>query len=251
MENLKHLTPEQRAQIERQVEMYESQEASFKREHFAVGNQNLDLIVHKFVADPQIMNSGLQVVDFLAERPELVRGKVVTDMGTGSGIIGLSAALLGAKQVYMPDLDFRATNCAWENIVLNKLDQNCQAFESDLFNNYGDRPQSDVQIFNHPFFPDQPIAGKEWTRMMLGGTELLERYFQEAPRYSTLEAIYILPWLTLAGREDNLDNDPGKRASEYGFEIVDVLHQKPVNTGIQQHLFKIYTLKRDSDLSLD
>jgi hypothetical protein len=52
-----------------------------------------------------------------------------------------------------------------------------------------------------------------------------------------------LPWLTLANNDTDIDNDPGKRAIEYGYKILKVSEQAPVKKGIQRAIFKIYELK--------
>lgn len=238
------LRPEQSLQISRQIEAYENN-YGVGLVKVPFGEQTINLKVDKYVANPEIMNSGIQLINFLAARPDLVKGKIVTDMGTGCGIIGLAAGLIGAESVFMPDIDERAVKNAQVNISALKLEKNCEAFQSDLFSNYGDRPPSDIQVFNHPFFAAPPLKDKDWTRMMLGGTQLLGRYFEEAPQYSRPDAVYLLPWLTLAGDEESLDNDPGKRAGEYGYKIIKVTEQTPVKQGLQQSLFKIYELKRD------
>lgn len=49
------------------------------------------------------------------ESPDLL------DLGTGSGILAMAAALLGAKDILALDIDPEAVNVAEENIVLNKL----------------------------------------------------------------------------------------------------------------------------------
>jgi len=51
----------------------------------------------------------------------LLEGKVVVDIGTGSGILAISAALLGAKKVYAYEIDPPSILHAAENIELNKL----------------------------------------------------------------------------------------------------------------------------------
>lgn len=209
------------------------------------GSSSLELEVDPKVGNPEIMNSGIQVVQFLAEHSDIVKDKTVNDMGTGCGIIGIAACLSGAEKVFMEDIDLHAVANARRNVQRLNLEKKSEVFVSDLFDSYGERPKVQVQIFNHPFFSAEPIPGKEWTRMMLGGTELIDRYLDEAPRYSTLDAIYIMPWFVLAENKDGtLDNDPAKRAPQHGYEIADVVEQAPVLQGVQQAPFKIYLLRK-------
>ena len=167
-------------------------------------------------------------------------------MGTGSGIIGISAALLGARKAYMADIDPRAVENAKKNIAKYRLENKCNVFQSDLFSEFNYRELSDVQIFNHPYFAAEPVKGKEWTRMMLGGTKLIADYLTQAPKYSTENALYILSLLTLAENESGLDNNPAKRTIEYDYKITKSIEQKPVKQGIQQSPFKIFELRRGS-----
>ncbi|HHX11908.1 MAG TPA: 50S ribosomal protein L11 methyltransferase, partial [Clostridiales bacterium] len=56
----------------------------------------------------------------LLER-HMKRGDVVLDIGTGSGILGIAAAKLGASRVIGGDLDQTAVQVAKENVTQNKV----------------------------------------------------------------------------------------------------------------------------------
>lgn len=51
-----------------------------------------------------------------------IKDKTVLDMGCGSGILGIGAALMGAKSILCVDIDKNATDIAAKNAVVNKLD---------------------------------------------------------------------------------------------------------------------------------
>ncbi|MFM2431572.1 MAG: hypothetical protein RLZZ511_2785 [Cyanobacteriota bacterium] len=55
----------------------------------------------------------------LADHPEQI---TIADIGCGSGVLGVGALLLGAKQIYAVDNDPLATTATQENIELNQLD---------------------------------------------------------------------------------------------------------------------------------
>ena len=57
-------------------------------------------------------------------------GKSVIDVGCGSGILGIAAALEGASSVYMCDLDSQAVEAAVKNAALNGVD--CIVEQADL-----------------------------------------------------------------------------------------------------------------------
>lgn len=50
-----------------------------------------------------------------------VEGKDVIDVGCGSGILGIAAAICGAKSVYMCDIDEQAVEFARKNALLNHV----------------------------------------------------------------------------------------------------------------------------------
>ena len=71
--------------------------------------------------------------------------KVVLDMGCGSGILGITAAKLGAKEVILSDIDSQAIEASNANIKLNKVESKCKTICGDL--DTGSK-QADVVIAN-------------------------------------------------------------------------------------------------------
>lgn len=67
--------------------------------------------------------------------PSLV-GKKVIDVGCGSGILGISASILGAKSVYMCDLDSQCIEAATLNAKFNDVDVKIE--QSDLLAKTGE-----------------------------------------------------------------------------------------------------------------
>lgn len=47
---------------------------------------------------------------YFENHPELVQGKLVLELGSGTGVAGISAALLGARQVLLSDLAYTMDN---------------------------------------------------------------------------------------------------------------------------------------------
>jgi ribosomal protein L11 methyltransferase len=65
--------------------------------------------------------------------PEVVTGEsVLLDLGTGSGILALAAAKLGASKIVATDIDPLAVRVAKENFTRNKVEEHIQVYESDL-----------------------------------------------------------------------------------------------------------------------
>ncbi len=62
------------------------------------------------------------------------KDQVVLDVGCGSGILGIGSAKLGAKKVYMTDIDQTAVDSAKENAEINDV-KNCEIICGDLLSN--------------------------------------------------------------------------------------------------------------------
>lgn len=74
------------------------------------------IVVHKGVFPPD--EAETRVLPLMAKHPELFQGKTVLEIGTGSGIISLFAAKLGAKSIVSTDISELAVACAKGNAEL-------------------------------------------------------------------------------------------------------------------------------------
>lgn len=73
-------------------------------------------------------------------------GDLVVDVGTGSGVLSISSALLGAKHVHALDLDEVAVRSAKINIKLNKVQNRVDVSQGNLLD--GVNEQADVVVAN-------------------------------------------------------------------------------------------------------
>lgn len=73
-------------------------------------------------------------------------GDTVVDIGTGSGVLSIGAALLGAKNVHALDLDEVAVRSAQENVALNKVDDKVAVFHGNLLDTV--KEPADVVVAN-------------------------------------------------------------------------------------------------------
>ncbi len=65
---------------------------------------------------------------------EYLPTETVIDVGTGSGILGIAAAKLGAKKVFMTDIDYVAVSSAKHNCELNGVGDKCEVDLNNLLN---------------------------------------------------------------------------------------------------------------------
>ncbi|PNK59977.1 50S ribosomal protein L11 methyltransferase [Psychrobacter sp. FDAARGOS_221] len=70
-------------------------------------------------------------LDWLTDQD--LKDKVVIDYGCGSGILGIAALLLGAKQVYSVDIDPQAVLATKQNAERNQVNDQLEAFLPDDF----------------------------------------------------------------------------------------------------------------------
>ncbi|MGH6769502.1 MAG: 50S ribosomal protein L11 methyltransferase [Xanthobacteraceae bacterium] len=91
-------------------------------------------------------------------------GKRVADVGTGSGILALSAARAGAASVVAIDINPNAACAAKENAGTNGLGDRVTAVCSNLLAAIAPRPHFDVILSSPPSFPGEPIdlADRAW-----------------------------------------------------------------------------------------
>ena len=74
------------------------------------------------------------------------KGDDVVDVGTGSGVLSIAAALLGAKNVTALDLDEVAVESAKQNVELNHVSEIVDVIKGDLL--HGVESQADVVVAN-------------------------------------------------------------------------------------------------------
>jgi len=67
---------------------------------------------------------------------EDLQDKVVIDYGCGSGILGIAALLLGARQVYAVDIDPQAVLATKQNAERNQVNERLLAFLPEEFSDY-------------------------------------------------------------------------------------------------------------------
>lgn len=109
-----------------------------------------EIVVFPDVMSPKYDWSGIFGVETLPD----VRGKSVLEIGCGSGIISLFAALRGADSVDAVDINPNAVANTNANFAKHDV-RNAKAFHSDLFSEVGDK-RYDLVVFNLPYHGNKP-----------------------------------------------------------------------------------------------
>eukprot|EP00775_Hariotina_reticulata_P012326 gene12326-12461_t len=91
----------------------------------------MDMYIHKGIdGDPywaRVWPSAISLAQQLLQRPHLVAGKRVADLGAGLGVAGIAAALAGAREVLLLDREPLALHCGLINPP-NRTADNRQRF---------------------------------------------------------------------------------------------------------------------------
>ncbi len=116
------------------------------------------LTVQPTVFHPQLFFSSKLLGSYVLSLP--LSGLRVLDMGTGSGLIGLCAARVGAT-VLAVDVNPVAVSCATENASRNNLAASIQHRESNLFSAIAPSERFNYIIWNPPFYPIQARTYEE------------------------------------------------------------------------------------------
>ncbi len=141
----------------------------------------LELVIDPAVHHPGIFKSGIVFARMLAGLD--LRARTVLDMGTGSGILGLTAALRGATVVAV-DKDPAAVQCATENVRRNRLQTKVSVLGGDLFSTMPNCT-FDVILFNPPYYLE--TTGSFRDTALYGGSslEIVRKFAESAARYVT------------------------------------------------------------------
>jgi len=112
----------------------------------------------------------------------------VLDMGTGTGILAIKAALLGAHRILALDINPYASLCALRNIRLNDLGDQISVLTCDLFSSLREGILFDMVIFNPPYLrTEEPESRRGWLeRSWAGGPNgraVLDRFIAGLPMY--------------------------------------------------------------------
>ena len=114
---------------------------------------------------------GMALARYILDRPELVRGKRVADLGCGGGIVAIAAMKAGAAAADAVDLDARAAVAAELNAAANEVVVAVRCGDGVA----GDPPDADLLLIGDLFY-EQGLAsrvGAFLDRCRAGGLEVL------------------------------------------------------------------------------
>ena len=144
--------------------------------------------------------------------------KIVADLGSGTGILGLGALILGAKKVFLVDKDIDAMNIAKQNLKYLE-DEGCKMGEAvfALMDIADFREKADVVVENPPFGTREEHADRKF----------LEKAFLTAP-------------IVYSFHKSSTESFVDKFASDSGFETGEkIRYEFPIKAAHDFHTRKI------------
>ncbi|MBL8544813.1 MAG: methyltransferase, partial [Hyphomonadaceae bacterium] len=119
----------------------------------------------------QYWGGGLALARHVLDRPAIVAGRCVIDLGCGSGLVAIAAAKAGARSVTAIDIDPYAITATELNAAAN--DVTIAAICADILS--GDPPAADLILAGDLFY-DPDLAGRViafFDRCLTAGVEIL------------------------------------------------------------------------------
>jgi len=150
----------------------------------------LDLTVLPSVFHPKVFVTSGFFAQFLQSLD--LTGQAVAEIGTGSGVLALSAAKAGAVSVLALDINPAAVQAAQLNAGRNGLNQ-VTALESNLFSAVPPETRFDVIVANPPSFSGEPrdTADRAW-HAGPGYRDIAPLFTQAATRLKPGGCMYLL-----------------------------------------------------------
>ncbi len=74
----------------------------------------------------------MEAIEDIIMKDRSIKSWKVLDVGCGTGILGITAAKLGAQDVIGVDIDRKAVEIARENAAINKVDDRLKVFNRDV-----------------------------------------------------------------------------------------------------------------------
>lgn len=161
-----------------------------------------------------------------------LQGLEVADIGSGSGVESIVAAMAGANHVDAADINQQAVDCSKHNVEMNGLQNSIEVFYSDLFSNFP-KKKYNLIIANLPIVNfdagDSPINQALYDK----GFEIHKKLFAEAKYFLTENGIITFTHANLqSAKTVSPDYDfvvLEKLINEYGYEVAEKAEREELN----------------------
>lgn len=147
----------------------------------------------------------------MAEHIHVLPGDAVLDMGTGSGIQAITAAVAAARVIAI-DINFEAVLSARDSVQSNGLGHAVSVITGDLFAPLRNGIKFDVILFTPPYM-DGEIRSPLDHALFDPGKDLIRRFYRDARGHLADDGYVLMLYSTIASPEKALS-----LAEELGWE---------------------------------
>lgn len=149
-------------------------------------------IIFPQVFSPKLSGSGHFIAKCLVD---VAKGKNVLEIGTGSGVASVLAALNGANRVVATDSNPSAIQCAKQNIKLHRVDRIVEVRKGDLFGPIQKQERFDIILFPIPYiFIDDEFKPSHFERAVFDpGYNAQKEFLKKAGSYLSPEGYVMMP----------------------------------------------------------
>lgn len=199
---------------------------------------NASLLGKTWVVLPNVFSPAYSpdVAHFVPHFPSL-KGKSFLEIGCGSGIASIEAALRGASSVVAVDLNPAAVKNTRLNALLHKVQKIVHARKSNLFSSIKKSEKFDIIFFNAPFgYRNKPIHALLEKSVWDYHYETQKRFLKNARKYLSSNGAVLVGFSTIGHI-----GEFKKNAHAYNYRVKQ-LYNKKVRDLEGIHSFKLYVL---------
>ncbi len=171
-----------------------------------------------------------------------LNGKVVLDVGTGTGIQAIQAIKNGAKNSIGVDINPESVQCAKENVILNGVEDKVQIILSDLFENLQKDQKFNVIIANLPI-TNFPIEGIVESALYDKDYLIHKRFWSKVGGYLVENGVVIMTHINFNGVGDFEEFE--NMATENGYAVDTYIEIEDIG-----YLWRMYRFIRSSWLDV-
>ena len=180
----------------------------------------LDIYPTVFPSEPRFSESVTSLFRFFTD----ARDMEVADVGSGSGIQSIAAAIGGARHVDAADINPRAVECSRHNVEMNGLCGTVDVFHSDLFGSFP-RKRYDLIIGNLPIVDFDEGDDAVSLALYDPGFAIHRRLFTEARDFLADTGVMIFTHANLQSAGTTDPSEDFRRLEslleEYGYSVVE------------------------------
>ncbi len=177
-----------------------------------LGPHTVRVLGGTYVVTPAVFNPRFFITSKLMARSFQVRPEdAVLDMGTGSGVLAVTAGRT-ARRVVAVDVNPAAVRCARENVARNGLADRVEVLEGDLFAPLPTGELFDLILFTPPYF--EGALRRPFDHALYDpGKVLARRFLEEADRWLSPGGRVLMVYSSLAepGRVLRIAEEAGWR----------------------------------------